>query len=62
MAKYKIVEKNNPLAIHGLFDSRDRAEYHLTHNIPVYVEQKLLTDKTLTAKDFIIVEREARKF
>ena len=57
MAKYKIVEKNNLLAIHGLFDSKDRAEYHLTHNIPVYVENGYFTDKTLTVKDLIIVER-----
>jgi len=57
VAKYKIVEKNNPLVIHGLFDSKDRAEYHLTRNIPVYVENGYLTDKTLTVKDFIIVER-----
>jgi hypothetical protein len=57
VAKYKIVEKNNPLAIHGLFDSKDRAEYHLTHNIPAYVEKGYFTDKTLTVRDFIIVER-----
>ena len=57
MAKYKIVEKNNPLAIHGLFDSKDRAEYHLTNNIPTYVEKGYFTDKTLTIKDFIIVKR-----
>jgi hypothetical protein len=57
MEKYKIVEKNNFLAIHGLFYSKAQAEYHLTHNIPVYVKKGYFSNKTLTAKDFIIVER-----
>lgn len=49
-----IVEKRNHLAIHGLFDSRDRAERHLREVIPTYVARGYFSDKTLTADDFMI--------
>jgi hypothetical protein len=51
---YKIVEKNNYLAIHGLFDSLDRAENHLHKVIPEYCHKGYFMDKTLTPKDFEI--------
>lgn len=52
---FKIVEKADPLAVHGLFDSFDRAEKHLREKIPVYVSRGYFTNKTLTADSFIIL-------
>ena len=54
MNKIAIVEKNNPLAVHGYFDSIERAELHLKNNIPDYVARGYFMDKTLTAQDFVI--------
>lgn len=56
----KIVEKRNHLAVHGLFDTRERAELHLHKNIPVYVERGYFMDKTLKAEDFEIIEEKGR--
>lgn len=53
---FHIVEKNNPLALHGIFHSRERAERHLREVIPEYVAKSYFMDKTLTADSFIIVE------
>lgn len=58
---YAIVEKDNPLALHGLFDSLDRARRHLADVIPMYVDRGYFVDKTLTRDSFTIVERNARK-
>lgn len=57
MRIFKIVERENPLALHAIFECRSRAEYHLKYNIPAYIERGYFSDKTLKAKDFIIVER-----
>lgn len=57
MEKFAIVERNNPLALHGLFYTRERAQYHLDHNVPVYCQRGFYMDKTLTPIDFVIVER-----
>lgn len=54
---YKLVERCNSLAVHGYFDSLERAERHLQNNIPVYVSRGYFTDKTLTPGDFIILPR-----
>ena len=56
MAQFKIVEKRNPLALHGIFDSRERAERHLREVIPEYVARSYFMDKTLTADDFEVRE------
>ena len=58
MFKYKIVEKKNPLAVHALFDSLQRAERHLNEVIPEYVKRGFFMDKTLTANCFEIMECE----
>lgn len=58
MFKYKIVEKKNPLAVHALFDSLQRAERHLNEVIPEYVKRGFFMDKTLTANCFEIKECE----
>lgn len=52
---FKIVEKKNHLAVHGLFDSRERAERHLTEVIPEYIRKGFFMDKTLTADSFEVV-------
>ena len=56
MTGYKIVEKNNPLAVHGLFDRLDRAERHLKEKIPLHCARGYFMDKTLTPESFEIVE------
>lgn len=53
---FKIVEKKNKLAVHGLFDSKERAERHLKEVIPEYVARGYFMDKTLTADCFEIVD------
>jgi len=50
----KIVEKKNPLAVHGLFYSMEQAERHLREIIPEYVRRGYFMDKTLTPDDFTI--------
>lgn len=57
MDKYAIVEKANHHALHGLFDSLDRAENHLRNIIPRYVARGYFIDKTLTAESFEIIDR-----
>ena len=54
---YKLVERRDLLAVHGYFDSLERAEWHLKNNIPVYVSRGYFMDKTLTPGDFIILPR-----
>lgn len=54
---YKLVERLNHLAVHGLFDSLARAEWHLQNRIPAYVARGYFMDKTLTPNDFIILPR-----
>jgi hypothetical protein len=56
MTTYKLREKRNPLALHGIFESRERAEHHLTKIIPIYVDKGFFSDKSLRADDFEIVE------
>jgi hypothetical protein len=53
---FKLVEKENHLAVHGLFDSRERAERHLRVNIPEYCNRGFFTDKTLTPDCFEITK------
>lgn len=56
-AMFKLVEKKNPLAVHGLFDSRESAERHLKEVVPGYVARGYFMDKTLTAESFEVVEK-----
>lgn len=55
--KYYIVEKNNTLAIHGIFNTLENAERHLNNVIPYYCEQRYFMDKTLQPLDFAIIGR-----
>jgi hypothetical protein len=58
MDRIKVVEKKNPLAVHGLFYTIALAENHLHNVIPDYVRRGYFMDKTLTEDDFMIVEGE----
>jgi len=53
---YKIIEKDNPLAVHGIFDTKDRAINHIEKVIPEYVKRGYFMNKTLTADSFTIKE------
>lgn len=53
---FKIVETKNHNAVHGLFDDRRRAEFHLCTMIPIYVRKGYFDDKTLRAEHFTIIE------
>lgn len=55
---YAMIEKKNPLTLHGLFDTIESAERHLRDVVPEYVARGYFMDKTLTADDFVIVKRE----
>jgi len=53
---YKLVERNDHFAVHGLFHSEARADNHLVNVLPVYIAKGYLMDKTLTANDFEIIK------
>lgn len=54
---YALVERDNHLALHGLFDTIERAERHLAVNVPTYCARGYFMDKTLTPDSFVIIER-----
>lgn len=51
---FKIVEKNNPLAVHAICDTFDRALYWLEVLAPAYCAKGYFADKTLTPDSFEI--------
>ena len=53
--QFKIVEKKDPLAVHGIFDSYEHAERHLKNVIPDYIKRGFFMDKTLTKDSFEIL-------
>lgn len=53
--EYAIVEKKNHLAVHGIFDTRDRAEAFTAGIIPLYVARSYFMDKTLRADSFEVI-------
>lgn len=53
---FKLVEINNKLAVHGIFDLEERAKKHLEETIPLYVQRGYFMDKTLTADSFKIIK------
>ena len=57
---WKIIEKNNHFAVHGIFDTLERAERHLREVVPVYVARNYYMDKTLRADDFIVAKIETK--
>lgn len=59
--EYAIVEKANHLAVHGIFDSRERAEAFLRETIPMHVARGYFTDKTLRADSFEVIQCSSRR-
>lgn len=57
MERFAIVEKQNHLAVHGLFYQRDFAEYFLRDCIPVYVVGGYFANKTLTKDSFEVIDK-----
>jgi len=54
---YQIIEKNNPLAVHAICDTLERAQHWLQVNAPSYCVKGYFMDKTLTPNSFAIVKR-----
>ena len=57
LSKWELREKGNPLAVHALFDSKERADKYLDETVPFYCKFNFYMDKTLTPDSFHIVER-----
>lgn len=55
LTMYKIIEKNNPLAVHCLCDSLERAQYWIDVKAVEYCFKGYFMDKTLTPESFMIV-------
>lgn len=53
--QFWIVEKANPLALHGVFSSRESAERNLREQKPVECARGLFMDKTLTPDSFEVI-------
>ena len=56
MKIYKIIEKQNHLAVHAIFHSFEGALRWLTVNAPEYCSKGYFMDKTLTPDSFTIVK------
>jgi len=56
MSQFKVVEKKNPLAVHAICCTRERAQHWIDVLAPQYVARGLFMDKTLTADSFEIKE------
>ena len=55
---FKIVEKKNPLAVHAICDTLERAENWIKVKAPEYVSKGYFMDKTLTADSFTIQNKD----
>ena len=53
---FKVVEKQNLLAVHVICDSRERAQFWIDVKAPEYAAKGYFMDKTLTADSFTIKE------
>ena len=54
---FALVEKDNHLHLHALFDTQERAEQFLRDIVPLYVQLGYYMDKSLTADSFEIIKR-----
>jgi hypothetical protein len=52
---FKIVEKQNPLAVHCICDTLERARHWIDTLAPLYVARGHFMDKTLTPDSFTII-------
>tara|TARA_R110000822_G_scaffold162434_1_gene302878 strand:+ start:190 stop:363 length:174 start_codon:yes stop_codon:yes gene_type:complete len=55
--KYLIIEKANPLTVHCICDTQERAQRWINENAPEYARKGYFMDKTLTADSFTIKEK-----
>jgi hypothetical protein len=53
---FKVIEKSNPLSVHCIAETRERAEHWIKIYAPQYVAKGYFMDKTLTADSFTIKE------
>ena len=53
---FKVVEKQNPLAVHAICDTLERAQFWINNKAPEYAAKGYFMDKTLTADSFTIKE------
>jgi hypothetical protein len=53
---FKIVEKDDPLAVHCICDTLERANFWITCKTVEYCAKGYFVDKTLTPFSFVIVE------
>jgi len=53
---FKVIEKNNPLAVHCVCDTLERARYWINTLAPAYCAKGYFMDKTLTPDSFTIKE------
>jgi len=51
---YKVIEKNNPLAVHCICDTLARAEHWIKHTAPEYCSKGYFINKTLNPESFTI--------
>jgi hypothetical protein len=54
---FKVIEKNNPLAVHCICDTLERAQHWIDVNAPEYCKKGYFMDKTLTPESFTIVKK-----
>jgi hypothetical protein len=52
---YKIIEKDNPLAVHAHCETLDSAKHWLAVKAPEYCSKGYFMDKTLTPESFTIM-------
>ncbi len=53
---FAVIEKNNPLALHCLCDTKERAERWIAVNAVEYCAKGYFMDKTLTPDSFMVKE------
>lgn len=58
MIVWKVIEKNNPLAVHAHCSTRESAQRWIDENASVYCARGYFMDKTLTPESFAILEPE----
>lgn len=58
---FKVVEKNNQLAVHCIADTLDRAEHWIKNNAVEYCAKGFFMDKTLTPDSFMVIEQKKGK-
>lgn len=54
-AMFKLAEKGNHDAVHGTFDSQERAQKHLREVIPEYCRLGYFMNKSLIPNDFEVL-------